>query len=86
MGHRKELKNIANGIIFSFKSRNNDVDGYWELGKLYSYAKSCGVNSIKLNLLDLSINPDSRNFNDLLLFWRAKLGLIVQSNQSSEKL
>ncbi len=73
MGHRKELKNIAGGIILSFKSRNNDVDGYWELGKLYGYAKTCGINTIELNLLDLSIKPDSKNFDDLLKLWRSKL-------------
>jgi hypothetical protein len=73
MGHRKELKNIAGGIILSFKSRNNDVDGYWELGKLYGYAKSCGTNTIELDLLNLRIKPDSNSFDNLLRLWRFKL-------------
>ena len=34
MAKSKELKNIASGLYGSFISRNNDVRGYWGVGKL----------------------------------------------------
>lgn len=38
MPRRKEFKGIAGGLINSFLSRNNDIDGYWALGLFYQCA------------------------------------------------
>ena len=34
MPRSARLTNIANGLCGSFVSRNNDVEGYWAIGKL----------------------------------------------------
>lgn len=54
---RKELKSYCSGLLQSFVSRNADVDGYWAMGKLYAYAKRVDSLTIRLNLLDGSIEP-----------------------------
>ncbi len=81
MGHRKELKNIANSIIYSFKSRNNDIDGYWELGKLYKFANSMNTDTVELDLLSLKIKPESKEFFHLVESWQSKLSLKLNSRK-----
>ena len=69
MGRRRELGNIANALACSFVTRNNDVDGYWELGKLY---KEFGPGDVLLDLLNSSITPYSGIFLPLVEFWQFK--------------
>jgi hypothetical protein len=59
MARRKELKNIASGLYGSFISRNNDVGGYWGIGKLCRLAQQSGVQIVRLDLLAKSITPAS---------------------------
>lgn len=37
MARRKELQGICNDLLDSFVSRNNDLNGYWALGKFQTY-------------------------------------------------
>lgn len=69
MGRRRELGNIANALACSFVTRNNDVDGYWELGKLY---KEFGSGDVILDLLNGSMKPQNEMFLPLLEFWQFK--------------
>jgi hypothetical protein len=82
MGHRRELKNIAGGIISSFKSRNNDVDGYWEIGKLYKFAIEQNIDTVELDLINITITPPTDEFQPLLKLWRSKL----ESNLNSRNI
>lgn len=54
MPRRSELGSIASGLLHSFVSRNNDLDGYWGLGVLYLYAKKVG--ELKVTI-DISSDP-----------------------------
>ena len=58
MRHRRALKGIACGFIDSFVSRNNDVSGYWGIGKLYREALERPASSICIELLDPTGLPD----------------------------
>ena len=60
MPRRKALKGIASGILGSFISRNNSVDGYWGIGKLCLFAKESQRSSITISLLG-STDSDSYN-------------------------
>lgn len=51
MPRRSELKGIANNLASSFVSRNNDVEGYWALGKLYLRAKQSSHLSTSIQLI-----------------------------------
>lgn len=65
MARRKELKNIASGLYGSFISRNNDVAGYWGIGKLCLHAQQSSVQIVRLDLLGKSIIPASSEFSKL---------------------
>jgi hypothetical protein len=66
MARRKELKNIASGLYGSFISRNNDVGGYWGIGKICLLAQQSGVQTVRLDLLAKSITPASSEFSKLV--------------------
>jgi hypothetical protein len=53
MPRRSELNGVASDIVRSFVSRNNDVRGYWALGKLYVYAKEHNDNLLPIPVIPL---------------------------------
>jgi hypothetical protein len=55
MMRRRELKGIASGLVGTFVSRNNDVDGYWALGKLCALARRADVNLLEIHLHTSSV-------------------------------
>jgi len=73
MARRKELKSIASGIIGSFRSRNNDVDGYWGIGKLFKFAESNHVDEVKIDLLNCCITPATLEFDPLISHYKSLL-------------
>ncbi|WP_145554745.1 hypothetical protein [Yersinia canariae] len=60
MARRKELSGVANSLIGSFNSRNNDISGYWAIGQLKSFAAMSRLRAIAFNLLSVepTANPD----------------------------
>lgn len=66
MARRKEFKAIANGLIGSFVSRNNDVYGYWGIGKLYSHMISSGSMQLQIDLIHKIIEPQNEEFKLLI--------------------
>jgi hypothetical protein len=74
MAQRRELKNIASGVLCSFISRNNDVGGYWGIGKLCLLAQDNATTSVKLDLLTKRVLPESEEFSKLLLGYHFFLG------------
>lgn len=50
MSRRSILKGIASGVVGSFVSRNNDLDGYWGIGMLCLYARNIRKTSVTINL------------------------------------
>lgn len=67
MARRKELKNVASGLYGSFISRNNDVEGYWGIGKLCLFAQERETRFVRLNLLANSTAPQSVEFSKLIV-------------------
>lgn len=66
MARRRELKNIASGLMCSFISRNNDVGGYCGIGKLCLLAQDSETTAVKLDLVSKMVFPDSAEFFNLL--------------------
>lgn len=60
------LTNIAAGLCGSFASRNNDLDGYWAIGKLRSLAEQLGRTTVTLDVLASSMEPSSSGFAPVL--------------------
>ncbi|WP_426339204.1 hypothetical protein ACN9MZ_23105 [Pseudoduganella sp. S-14] len=66
MARRRELKNIASGLLCSFISRNNDVGGYWGIGKLCLLAQDSATTGVEIDLLSKTVLPESTEFSKLL--------------------
>ena len=79
MARRKELKNIAQGIISSFVSRNNDYDGYWELAKLYDLANKNNRLKVSIDLLESKIYPNTSSYEPLVQVWHSKFLNMLKS-------
>ena len=73
MTRRKELKNIAAGMYGSLISRNNDVAGYWGIGKLCLLAQMHNVTVVSINLLEQKMIPQNSEFEKLLKGYNKKL-------------
>lgn len=71
------LTNIASGLCGSFASRNNDLDGYWAIGKLRSLAEKYGRTTVLLDLLTSSVNPSSSEFAPVLARYRHLLAKLA---------
>lgn len=57
MPSRRQLNNLACGIAGKFVSRNNDIDGYWALGLLYTVADTAGTKKVHLDLISKKSIP-----------------------------
>jgi hypothetical protein len=73
MARRKELKSVASGLYGSFISRNNDISGYWGIGKLCLLANQHKTNDVNLNLLTSSLTPSNAAFSKLIAGYHAML-------------
>lgn len=59
MPRRRDLKGVAEGILGTFMSRYNDIDGYWALGQLYKRALETGTKAVTIDLIDMTATSDS---------------------------
>lgn len=62
MSKRKQFKNIINGLLCSFISRNNDVDGYWGIGKMYALMVKSKSLKIEIDLIKKTMSPYDKEF------------------------
>lgn len=61
------------GLLGSFVSRNNDVDGYWALGKLYKHALETNAPTVCVDLVRLAITPPNDSFAAMALHFQQLL-------------
>jgi hypothetical protein len=66
MPRSARLTNIAAGLCGSFPSRNNDLAGYWAIGKLRSLAEQYSQSLVSIDLLAPSMQPASSEFAQVL--------------------
>lgn len=52
-----EFRNLATGILGSFVSRNNDVDGYWCFGVLRAFADRKRCKTLRFDLVRQTAEP-----------------------------
>ena len=80
MPRSARLTNIANGLCSSFVSRNNDVAGYWAIGKLRLLAGEHLQTTVSIDLLALSMQPSSFEFLPALVRYREMLARVAESS------
>ena len=77
MPRSARLTNIASGLCGSFASRNNDLGGYWAIGKLRLLAEQHGRSAVILDVLATSIQPPSSEFAPVLARYRRLLAKLA---------
>ncbi len=81
MPRRKELRGAAFGLLGSFVSRNNDVSGYWALGKLRKLAVKTNVSTVRVDLLNLMVTPPSEDFAPMAKRFQQMLGAQLKARR-----
>ena len=61
------------GVLSSFISRNNDVNGYWGLGKICKFMTDNKLFKVEVDLLDRATIPYHEEFDYRLNFYADKL-------------
>ena len=77
MPSRKDLNDIAYGVVQSFISRNNDLSGYWAIGKLYLAAKESGSSAVELDLMQMETSLSAREFRQTIQHYRTMLDRLL---------
>lgn len=84
MPRRSELNGVAADIVRSFASRNNDVCGYWALGKLYAFAKEHSNNSLPIPLVPSELASGNETVTFVARNYGNKLHALIQSRKLPE--
>jgi hypothetical protein len=58
MAGSRALRGIANGLVDTFVSRNNDVSGYWGIGQIQHELEGLAIAVAELDLLNGDAVPD----------------------------
>jgi len=78
MPRRSELNGIAADLLNSFVSRNNDVDGYWGMGKLYAHAREHEIGSVLIALAPVEQAPCIEPLSSIAKGYRHHLVSLMQ--------
>lgn len=81
MPENGRLKNIASGLCGAFASRNNDLDGYWSIGKLRLLAGQQGRSTVLLDVLASSMQPSHSGFAPVLARYRSLLAKLLEKSR-----
>jgi hypothetical protein len=76
MSSRRVWNSITHNVVDSFLSRNNDIDGYWTIGKLHLLARENAITKIMFDLVKPSSNLGSANLISMLMRYRS----MIESN------
>lgn len=85
MPRRRELRGVADGLLGSFVSRNNDVDGYWALGKLLLFALARREPRVVLDLVAGELRPPGDRFVRMAARYREMLLRHVEGRRLSAR-
>src|ERR1700741_3754733 len=73
MPSRRDFRGVAFGLLGAFVSRNNDVGGYWALGKLYEHMRAYDAGEIRIDLVRSVITPPNPEFSHMVGHFRQML-------------
>jgi hypothetical protein len=69
----RALKSIANGLVETFMSRNNDVFGYWGIGQIQRELEGYPDMVVELDLLHEKAAPDGQIARELAMHYSVYL-------------
>jgi hypothetical protein len=77
MSQRSALDGIAHDLVGTFTSRNNDIAGYWAIGKLYAHARRLQRAEVAIELLAGRITPPGDEFRSMLEKYASWLSTVL---------
>lgn len=80
MPKRKQFKGICHDILDTFISRNNDLDGYWALGKYVSFLEAIGELRLQFKLLESITIPHSPSATLAVEYYRGAVLRMMRAN------
>ncbi len=80
---QRVLKGVAIGLAETFISRNNDVLGYWGIGKLYREALEQFASEVTLDLIGNYSRPSNRIANIELAHYRSYVSNLLYLSRMS---
>ncbi len=86
MTRRRELGGISGGLVNSFVSRNNDVGGYWAIGKLCSHSLQTGEEEVTIDLLAKRISPLNPEFAQMIDKYANRLAALLEKARFSKQI
>jgi hypothetical protein len=78
---KKELLTIGDGLLNSFISRNNDVNGYWGIGKLLNLFIENG--NVSIDLKERNITPNNSEFKEMIGAYSDRLTNMMKNRNIS---
>jgi hypothetical protein len=79
MAKLNTLNSVVYCLVHSFTSRNNDVKGYWALGKLFELALKNNSKKIEIDFLNRILNYPDFMFNGMIDHYR----LFIETQMST---
>ncbi|MCT4637538.1 MAG: hypothetical protein N4A72_07505 [Bacteroidales bacterium] len=67
MGRKRKIKCLTYGMLNSFVSRNNDLDGYWAIGKIYLFMLNSESMVLNIDMLNQSLIPYDKDLELLAI-------------------
>ncbi|CTQ57655.1 hypothetical protein LA5095_01478 [Roseibium album] len=84
MARRAELRGVCRDLLETFTSRNNDLDGYWALGKIQTHLQQGKRRKLCLDLVTRELEKSDKIFFELTEFYGDVLLRISYSRKISE--
>jgi hypothetical protein len=85
MPKRRYYRGAASRLLLAFVHRNNDVDGYWALGKLYKHALKSKTSDVCVDLLAKTISPPSIEFVGMIDHFQRLLADLFAGQKLSDE-
>ena len=86
MAANKELHGILNDVLSSFVSRNNNLDGYWAIGKLHALSVSQEGFDISLDLVKTRAASSHQDIETVRETYHTLLVRLVKNREFSERV
>ncbi|RVM86362.1 hypothetical protein [Sinorhizobium meliloti] len=80
MSRREQFRGICHGVLGTFVSRYNDLDGYWALGQYVAFLDRIGECQLLLKLGDATVLPEGPGFAAAAKYYRGAVLRMMKTN------
>ncbi|WP_462157742.1 hypothetical protein [Pseudoalteromonas sp. GB56] len=81
MPRRREFKGIVRNLAELLSGRNNDYQGYWAVGQLFTLAQEHGVDAISLDLINCKGDISSPLLVDMCQSMKSEMNRMLNAHK-----